>query len=110
MRYTTNNCIYIYINLLHYIQRDVLCNISFKEHIFEDGHSRWPKHVGGYAVSNTINLRVCMRIWWSNFSIPIKCFVPHETPSEIRVCRSMSYSARVCTEPSKISRLKNIKK
>jgi len=29
---------------------DVLCNISFKEHLPEDGHNRWPKHVGGYAV------------------------------------------------------------
>jgi len=22
----------------------------FKEHLPEDGHNRWPKHVGGYAV------------------------------------------------------------
>jgi len=34
----------------------VLYNTHFKEHIFEDGHIRWPKHVGGYAVYNQINL------------------------------------------------------
>ena len=28
---------------------DVLCNISFKEHLPADGHNRWPKHVGGYT-------------------------------------------------------------
>jgi hypothetical protein len=26
---------------------DVLRNISFKEHLPEEGHNRWPKHVGG---------------------------------------------------------------
>ena len=36
----------------------VLCNMSFKEHHHEDGHNRWPKHVGGYAVSNPINLHI----------------------------------------------------
>ena len=34
----------------------MLYNISFKEHLPEDGHSRWPNHVGGYAVYNQINL------------------------------------------------------
>jgi hypothetical protein len=32
---------------------DVLCNISFKEHLPDDGDNRRPKHVAGYAVSNT---------------------------------------------------------
>ena len=27
-----------------------LCNVSFKEHLPEDGHNRWPKHVAGHAV------------------------------------------------------------
>ena len=27
-----------------------LSNISFKEHLPENGHNRWPKHVGGYAL------------------------------------------------------------
>jgi len=42
-----NKYIYCIINNINY---DVLCNISFKEHLPEDGHNRWPKHVGGYAV------------------------------------------------------------
>ena len=29
--------------------------MSFTEHLPEDGHSRWPKHVGGYTVYNTVN-------------------------------------------------------
>jgi hypothetical protein len=28
------------------ISFDIRCNISFKEHLPEDGHSMWPKHVG----------------------------------------------------------------
>jgi len=40
-----------YICKLNYF--DVLCDISFKEHLPEDVHNRWPKHVGGYAVYNT---------------------------------------------------------
>ena len=39
--------------------------ISFKEHLPEDGHNRWPKHVGRYAVYNTINLRICIFTRWS---------------------------------------------
>jgi hypothetical protein len=31
----------------------VVCNISFKEHLPEDGHTRWPEHVGGYAIYKT---------------------------------------------------------
>jgi len=34
---------------------NVLYNTSFKEHLLEDGHSRWSNHVGGYAVYNQIN-------------------------------------------------------
>jgi hypothetical protein len=33
----------------------VLCNISFKEYLPEDGHSRWPKPVAVYADYDTIN-------------------------------------------------------
>jgi hypothetical protein len=42
---------------------DVLCIIFFKEHLPEDGHSRWPKHVEGFAVYNTLNLHICLRIF-----------------------------------------------
>jgi hypothetical protein len=44
---------------------DVLCNISFKEHLPEDGHTRWPKHLGNYTVYNTINLHTCTHTCWS---------------------------------------------
>ena len=44
---------------------DILCTISFKEHLLEDGHNRWPKQVGGYAIYNTVNLRVCICTYWS---------------------------------------------
>jgi len=30
---------------------------SFKEHLREDGHNKWPKRVGDRAGYNTINLR-----------------------------------------------------
>jgi len=43
---------------------DVLCNTSFKEHLPEDGHNGWPKHVRGYAVYNTINLHICLCTCW----------------------------------------------
>ena len=39
---------------------DVMCNISFKEHLPEDGHDGWLKHVGGYTVYNTVNLQICI--------------------------------------------------
>ena len=29
---------------------------------FEDGHNRWPKHVGGYMVHNAINLLTNMHM------------------------------------------------
>jgi len=31
-----------------------------QEHLPEEGHNRWPKHVGGYAVYNTISLHICV--------------------------------------------------
>jgi len=43
---------------------DVLYNISFKEHLPEDGNNRWPKHAAGYAVYNTINLHICIGTCW----------------------------------------------
>jgi hypothetical protein len=39
---------------------DVLCNISFKEHLPEDGNNAWPKHEAGYAFCNAINLNICI--------------------------------------------------
>jgi len=30
----------------------------FNEHLLESGHNIWTKHVGGYAVYTTINLRI----------------------------------------------------
>jgi len=53
----TKKCLYRYLNVLQYKLNvfyvsyfDVLCNISFKDHLSEDGHNKWPKHVRGYAV------------------------------------------------------------
>jgi hypothetical protein len=44
----------------------VLCRlVSFQEHVPEDGHNWWPKHVAGYAVFNKINLRICICTCWS---------------------------------------------
>ena len=43
---------------------DVLCNIFFKEHFPEDGHNRCAKHAGSYAVYSTINLHICLCIYW----------------------------------------------
>jgi hypothetical protein len=34
---------------------NALRNISFKEHLPEDGQSSWPEHVVGYATYNAIN-------------------------------------------------------
>jgi len=45
----------IFVNCLN-----ILCNTSFKKHLPEDGHDRWPKRVGSYAVYNTINVQICM--------------------------------------------------
>jgi len=48
---------------------------SFKKRLHEDGRNRWPKHVGGCAAYNTINLHKC---------ICTDCFVSH-TESLIRI-------------------------
>jgi hypothetical protein len=55
-----------YICKLHYF--DILCNISFKENLPQDGHTRWPKHVGHYIVYNIINLHTCTQTCWSHVS------------------------------------------
>jgi hypothetical protein len=34
---------------------NVLCNISFKKHLPEDGYNRWPKQVAGHAVYTAIS-------------------------------------------------------
>ena len=44
---------------------DILCNISFKEHLPEDGLTMWPKHVVNCTVYNTINLHICTCSCWS---------------------------------------------
>ena len=43
---------------------DVVCNISFSEHLPGDGH-RFPKRVGGYDVRNTVNLHIYICTCWS---------------------------------------------
>lgn len=43
---------------------NVLCNISLKEQLPEDAHSRWPKHVSGYFVHNTVNVHYCICTCW----------------------------------------------
>ena len=61
-----------YVDLKFYICKinrfNALCNISFKEHLPEDGHNSWPKHAAGYAVYNKINLHICICTGWSYFS------------------------------------------
>jgi hypothetical protein len=64
---------------------DVLCYISFKMHLPEDGHNSWPKHVAGYAVYNTINLYICICAGWSCYSQCIIVFV--SLKSEIKIGR-----------------------
>jgi hypothetical protein len=44
---------------------DVICNVTFKEHLPEDDHNRQPKHVAGYAVYTTISLHICIYTCWS---------------------------------------------
>jgi len=43
---------------------DVSCYTSFKEHLLDDAHNRWPKHV----VYNEINLHICIWTCWSYIS------------------------------------------
>ena len=54
----------LYICKLNYF--GVLCNIHFKEHLPEDGHNAWPKHVAGCAVYNIINLHICICTGWGH--------------------------------------------
>jgi len=42
---------------------NVLCILSFKEHLPEDGHNKWPKHIVGYAGYNVINLHICLHLF-----------------------------------------------
>jgi len=60
------------LNLTFYIRKlncfYSLGNISFKEHLSEDGQNSWSKHVAGYAVYNTINLHIRVCTGWSYFS------------------------------------------
>ena len=59
-------------NLTYYICKlncfNAVCNIAFIEHLPEDGHNSWPKHVAGYAVYNKINLHICVSTGFSRFS------------------------------------------
>ena len=62
----------------------VICNISVKEHLPEEGHNRQPKHVAGYAAYTTINLRTSMYTCWSclsqrNFKLAITCLAVANT-------------------------------
>jgi hypothetical protein len=62
---------FLYIKVTHYVFVNcfnVRRNTSFKEHLPEDGHSRWPKHVGGYAINTRVNLHIGMCTCWSCFS------------------------------------------
>jgi hypothetical protein len=55
-----------YISKLNYFE--FICNISFKEHLTEDDHDRWPKHVAGYAVCDTVNLLIGICTCWMYIS------------------------------------------
>jgi len=71
-QFSTNNCMnilyfnvilnsYLKLNVLYICKlnySDVLYNISLKEHLPEDGHSRWPKYVGDYANCYKINVYI----------------------------------------------------
>jgi hypothetical protein len=51
---------------------NVLCNMSFTEHLPEDGHNICPKHVGSYVDYNITNLHIY--IWTVGYSfIPLAC-------------------------------------
>jgi len=47
---------------------DDLCNISFKQHLSEDGHNSCPKRVKRYAVYTRINLHIFICACWICFS------------------------------------------
>jgi len=44
-----------------------LYTVTNRQHL-EDGHNRWPKHVGGYAVYNTVNLLISTGTCWSHIT------------------------------------------
>jgi hypothetical protein len=44
---------------------DDICNTFCREHLPEDVHNKWPKHVAGYAVYSTINFHICICTCWS---------------------------------------------
>ena len=37
--------------------------MAFKTHLPEDGYNSWPKPLGGYALYNVINIRICICIF-----------------------------------------------
>ena len=43
---------------------NTISNTSFKEHLPEDGHNRWLRHVGDYTVYKVINLNICICMFW----------------------------------------------
>ena len=51
---------------------------SFTEHLPEDGHNGWPKHVGGYAVYNKINLLIIICTCWLILIINHHCMVMND--------------------------------
>ena len=61
-------------HLIHVNCFNVLCNASFTNRLPEDGHDRWPKHVGGLAVYNTINVRICICTRWVFLISSSPCF------------------------------------
>jgi hypothetical protein len=38
--------------------------IYLQEYLPENGYNKWPKHVAGYTVYNTINLHICICTCW----------------------------------------------
>jgi hypothetical protein len=87
-----------YICKLHYF--DVLSNTSFKEHLPEDGHNRWPKHVAGYAVYSTINLHICalakrdvrkrQRLSWDKFVTNLEHDTYRTQPKVYKILKQIS--------------------
>jgi hypothetical protein len=65
-----------------------LSNVSFRENFLENGHSRWPKHVAGYAVYNAINLHICMCTDWVWFVVTTWQSWQRNWKMSARYCRS----------------------
>ena len=56
LRYVSTCCVYGDV-----IQaRAMLLCLLVTLYLTEDSHDRWPKHVAGYAVYNTLNLHICI--------------------------------------------------